>query len=180
MATELLYPDANSGTDNSWNLGAGPTKWQACLTNDGDTTYIDISGSLVYWQGFEKNDSAIGAGDTINGVKIHAWVKVNKNGKKSKLQYRVGGSTAQSAQMSVANGTYTQITYDMGATNPITALAWVLDDIDGTRRFEMGVNNNSANALYQCTQIWCEVDYTPAATGVKIPVVLNQYRRRRV
>ena len=181
MATELLYAYADSTTDTGWNLGAGSSKWQAVLTNDGDTTYIVFGGTLLVWQGFKMESSALISGDTVDNVKIHAYAQVDANGKKSKLRYRVGGSTSDSSVIIVTNGSYGQITYDMGATNPITAVGWVLDDIDGTNRFEFAINNNSAGGTqYKCTQMWVEVTYTPGATGVSIPVAQYNYRRRRI
>ncbi|OFX02423.1 MAG: hypothetical protein A3E78_01970 [Alphaproteobacteria bacterium RIFCSPHIGHO2_12_FULL_63_12] len=40
MPTNTLIPTAN-GADTAWSLGAGASKWQACITpDDADTTYI--------------------------------------------------------------------------------------------------------------------------------------------
>jgi len=166
MATELKYATENSSLDNSWTLGAGSTKWEAVLTNDGDTSYITAPGTTQVYQGFKKEDSDLLATDTINWVKIHAFMYVDKTNKKGQIRYRSGSSTSDSAQFDVTKDSYGQHTYDMGATNPITALPWTLDDIDGTNRFEMAVTNTTARSDYRCTQIWVEVDYTPLSAGV--------------
>lgn len=169
MATELLYPTAQ-GDQTTWILHAGSDKVTAVQTNDGDTSCIRRGGLVAnLYQDYTVDLSGLSSLDTINSVSIGGYLK-NNTGVGNRVNYSLnlpGGRYNYSSSF----GTDTSWTLykKTWTTNPDTSSAWVLDDIDGTNKFQIGIYNVTTAVIYYCTQIFAEIDYTPG--GASGPLV---------
>lgn len=166
MSTEILLPTAE-GAPTAWILDAGASKTVAVQTNDGDTTRIRRGGTVVLGQFFDVANSALTAADIINSVSVKALVKVATGGAGSRIQLAIQlpGGEYTSATIPVTSDT-AYLTYTKTwTTNPDTAAAWVLADIDGTYKMDCGIYNATTSIIFYCTQIFIEVDYTLGGVG---------------
>lgn len=168
MVTETLYP-ASVGTNDTWILDTGSDKTTAVQTNDGDTSRIRRGGAIVLEQDFDVDNSSLGSGDTINSVTAYGVVKSPAGGPFVELALQLPGGAYLSNRLTCTTG-YTTVS-KAWATNPDTSSAWVLDDIDGTYKFEIGIRNYTTGYIYYCTQLYIEIDYTEATDGA--PPLVN-------
>ena len=165
MATELLYPSA-IGDSDTWILDAGADKVTAVQTNDGDTSCIRRGGLIVLTQTFEVDASSLKSWDTINSITVHTWTKNNTStGPRITLELSLPGAHyTGTPSTNVTQTSYLEYTA-LFSTNPDTSSAWVLDDIDGTLKFQVGIRNASTGYIFRCTQLWIAVDYTEGTGG---------------
>ena len=174
MATEVLALEA-IGTVDQWTLTAGATKVIACQApDDDDTTYITSGATANYVQRFTLVDPAvITADDTINKVTVrwrHQRASTPAGTGRSMLV--TAGGTIFGAGVGTLVG-WTDQSDDF--TEKPGGGAW---DLTSITNIQVGVQNTLARSIY-CTTIEVTVDYTPAAGGVVIPVMMHNYRLRR-
>ncbi len=155
MAITTLYPTAN-GTDTDWTLGAGPTKYEAVQSNDGDTTFNRINSSLV------KNDTfvmqALGlTGVEVVKIRVRGYARINSGTGYLQLRIRSGANTSNSSQQTVSSS-YTLMSA-IWTTNPWTAANWRIDEIDNILEAGYASETGHGNQRLRETQVYLDIQW---------------------
>lgn len=163
---ETLRPNA-AGSEKSITSPGG-THWNLVdeAIPDGDATAV----YTIYWP-YERdlyNLPASSGSGTINNIKIHVRCRAGDNGYPTfyiaKPSLKSNGTVTDGTEIQLPSIVY--VTYSQTwATNPADAGAWSWTDIDA---LQIGVSlADGAGFAYGtwCTQVYVEVDYTPAAAG---------------
>jgi len=165
--TETLAPSGVGSETNIPTLFGAATHWQACLTNDGDTSYVEQDDDAGWKRDlFATTDSAIGEG-RINSVTIYVEAKMSAAAAQKVRTSILTNAVAYDG--SDENLTVNYATYSTTYTdNPQTTDSWTWAEIDA---MEIGVSLYDAGAgTARCTQVYAVVNYTPfvlvTATGV--------------
>lgn len=159
---ETLRPNAAGDlTEMSPNTGAN---WQ-CVDEavaDDDVTYVQATFNESYQSDLYHLPASSGLG-TINSIKVYFCVLVNTSGDASYPLLKEGGTltTGTVVGFNVAWTTHSQT----WTTNPRTGSAWQWSEIDA---LQIGIKIGSAFNIGtdECTQVYVEVDYTPAVSFV--------------
>ena len=169
MATETLRPNAAGDEENlSTVVGDGSGTHYAAVdeaTADEDTSYVECSGFNQGWQRDLYNIANHSAGsETINSVTVYARCKgINTISQTSlKIAIKTGGTVYEGNEETV---TLSYANYSkQWTTNPNTGSAWTWTEIDA---LQAGINMREPDSWdkTRCTQVYVEVDYTPAVTG---------------
>lgn len=160
MATETLRPIAN-GSYIALSRNTGTQNYQCVdeVSSDDDSTYVYTTSTSGQRDLYDLPAHSAGSG-TINSVTVKSICRRTSagGGGTARLDVLVGGSlyTGSSAGLGVS---YAEISRAM-ATSPATGAAWTWGEIDA---MEAGVNLVAPSGYEaRCTQLWVEVDYTPA------------------
>ena len=135
------------------------------VPHDGDTTFVagDLellpvaSRDLYALAGDEVPDGA-----TIQSVKVYNVVRslvITKRAGFSRLLKTNG--TVVSGGPTVGTTTYTLVSTTWN-TNPVTGLAWTVDEINSLQAGGAIQPNNDGVSNGRCTQVYIEVEYTSA------------------
>lgn len=171
MATDTRVP-TSTGFFTQWTSSSGGDVYQdvddAVGAPDDGTTYGYMQDSNgAHFFGFSA--FSVPAGATINSVTVR-WraQRTAAGGLNVRSFLRVNGSNYFGSSQSVATtwGNFSAVY----STNPDTGIAWTVNDVNGTgsnplQEFGAQSLNMAAGEEFQCTQIYIEVDYTPAAAG---------------
>jgi hypothetical protein len=155
--------DTVSGSASHWNAVNDPVG-----SPDNNSSYIQTATNGDY-DVFGYSAFSVPAGATINSVSvIFVAADGNFNGNnRMEPVLRVGGTDYKNS--SNYNPSNQQPTYDAPytanwATNPATAAAWTVDDVNGIGANPLqgfGVNSEDSSPTLRVTQVYIEVDYTP-------------------
>lgn len=160
--TETLVLDGTGSLTQIPTVFGAATHWQACLTNDDATSYVEQNGAHYDTDLFTVQDSTISNG-TIDSVTVYFRIYENKG----KAAIHTHSTTYYGSEKSPA-GTWT--TYnEVWVTNPNTSAAWTWQEVND---MEAGVAlywNGGGNA--RCTWVYAVVSYhydavTATLTGI--------------
>ena len=156
MAVEILA--MATIVTNEFTLGAGADALVAVATpDDGDTSYIANSDTLVVEQYTVANPVSVDDNDTISNVAI--VVRYNKQSGISSTVIEctaiVGGDSTSTNATAVANSTYTNRTVDF-ATAPGGG-AWTAQKV---RDLNVKIREVTAVSVARVTTLTVEVTYT--------------------
>lgn len=162
--TQVLVPQ--------WQASGGVTDVDDPVgTPDDDTTYILGDGDLGGSGGSSRFTSAsptIPAGSTSISVLVK-WRYRETAGNVSAVGLLFVNSTQYTGSTCENTGTYVDCS-STWATNPNTAAAWTVDDVNGTgaaplQQFGHTLSGIGAGEDARVTQVYLEIDYTPPASG---------------
>ena len=160
--TLTLRPNG-AGSSQQWDTNDHTLVDEA--VPDEDTTYIKdaYNGGVSYNSSYAFPDHTTEAG-TINSVKVYARCRGTHAAGGAGIFYViivVGGVLKGLGGPKTLTNAYQDTSYTW-ATNPDTASAWTWTDIDNLDAGVRGYENTAAKEI-RCTQIYVEVDYSPAA-----------------
>jgi hypothetical protein len=179
MATETLRPNAVGDATNfiSYPNEADPT-WQMVdeESEDGNATHARCTSSTWVKDLYNIADHSIGSG-VINFIKVYAlcWHSLpSGDADQSSLKILIKAGAGSGAPDTEGEGgeewtpklvENRQLFSYQWNTNPATSNAWTWDEIDNLQ-IGMYLRTPKADGSGQsrCTQVYVEVDYTPAAT----------------
>lgn len=125
---------------------------------DDDTTYIeDSSGN--YHRDLYNLPASSGSG-TINFIKVYFRCTHNYGTDYAKPSIKSDSTVTDGTEVEIGSGwnTYSQ----QWNTNPADGQPWQWADIDA---LQIGVSLKAYSTTPECTQVYVEVDYTPAPAG---------------
>lgn len=184
MATQTRIPTADQ-TDGSFTRSDTGTNTDlySVVADANDTTYIlragGTSNCLFAFTAFD----APGASDTINYVRVRVRAQNNGVGSNSASGRIQVNGTAYNA--TAQNLTSSWVNYDFDwATNPNTGIAWTVDDVKGTGAAPLqyvgwSLTGVGGSEEARAAEIEITVDYTPAAGGSSIVVIVGMMNRQR-
>ena len=162
--TETLAPDGVGNETAIPNLFGAATHWQANLTNDGNTSYVQQVAAPWARDLFTTTDTAIGAGWIIDVTVYMVTSEFGADGGLGKTSIRTNGTTYDGAETALTVAYTTDSTTYI--TNPQTGNSWTWAEVDA---MEIGVSLSDANQS-RCTQVYAVVNYSPTtsvtATGI--------------
>jgi hypothetical protein len=159
----LTQWDTVSGSPSHWNAVDDPVG-----SPDGNSSYIETSTNNDY-DVFGYTAFSVPAGATINSVSVIFVARDGNFTGNNRMEsvIRVNGTDYNSTGNYNPSGTFFYDTFTANwATNPATLLPWTVDDVNGigTNPIEgFGVVSEDASPSLRVTQVYIEVDYTPAA-----------------
>lgn len=167
MATETLRPNA-AGDETSINTQypSSGEHWDKVdeETADNDTTKVYNWQVTSYQRDLYNLPASSGSG-TINFIRIYFRVKNYGNSNGCAKPSLKSDSTVTDGTEVSPSPLNTWITYSQQwNTNPADGQAWEWADIDA---LQIGVSlkaGGTSSDAAQCTQVYVEVDYTPAIT----------------
>ena len=160
MSSETLRPNAAGASATCVKSGC-TSNWECVdeAVSDGDTTYCqcDYNGKDLH----NIDNSALGAGTTINKVTLHAIIK------RYDATYNHGyigiksDSTESWSDLITLPESWTEETKEY-TTDPNTGSAWTVAAINA---LQIGYKSgpDAPTASIKCTQVYVVVDYTPPA-----------------
>jgi len=159
-ATTTLNPD---GPGNYTNLKVFPTSsahWDACTSDDGDTTYVYGDNATYLTDLYNLSDLSLTG--TINSVTVHIKARsTSAHGQSSaRTAIRTGGFDYFGSPTQLSRS-YTDTDYSTPySKNPNTSDNWTRADINS---LQAGVSllHGKAGEQSRCTKVWVVVDYTP-------------------
>jgi len=169
--TEDLFPTANGFTNTLTNVGC--TNSYECVDEnppDDDTTYLHTTAIQTYqYDLFELQNHTGGQFDTINSVTVKYRVRCENAGGsvcKFKSYLRTESTNYEGAEKLSSGVTYINYT-EVYNTNPNTGTAWTIQQVNDLQA-GFGLNGflNSEGNRARGTQVFVQVDYTPAAEPV--------------
>jgi len=172
MATDTRVPTGNSAVANDFTASAG-NRWECVddpVGSPNDATDFVFKQNSNGTQRFTHAAFSIPGGSTINSVTVRFRAQRTAAGACTLApMIRVGSTntTGTSQAMTTSWADY----FQTWATNPNTASAWTVDQVNGVDATnplsEFGVNSGglASGEEVQLTQIYIEVDYTAAAAG---------------
>lgn len=163
MATVVLAP-TNNGSTMSWSVLVGAaSKWEACLTNDGDTSYSGatwVDGTEVL--GLFGMDNLPSTVAKVTDVTVTVIVRRN-NASLANIRPALklsGGSVQYSGSNFTSSTSYVTISYSFGS--------FTIAEVNGMEcGAELGTNFWSTF----CTQVYATVTYIPVAVYPTDPLV---------
>lgn len=171
MPTETLRPNAD-GDKKQWDLPSSGDHYDEVdeTSPDEDSTYIAVlaTNPAAERDLFQlPNPSNIQEGDTINSVKVYYRVRGTKyTSTRAMPVVKTHGTEYQGGTMQSFGTSYETKSYTW-TTNPNTGNAWTLQElnnlqagVEGTRGIGGGFPPQFDET--RCTQVYIEVDYTPA------------------
>jgi peptidoglycan/xylan/chitin deacetylase (PgdA/CDA1 family) len=169
-----VFPGGN-GYYNDWSVYPSGNKYDAVVTNDGDSTYISETSDNDA-QTFTFPGTGVPAGSTINSVTINVVARHNSGSSNPRIKLRAekGSHTYDRSDSGDMNLTSSYAPYSWTLTsNPFTHNQWTLAEVNAwSTRFGVvktdGSFSGSGNNI-RVTQISVSVDYSPALT-----VAINQ------
>jgi len=145
------------GAETNLALFGAPTNWQACASDDGDTTYVHQLANAWLRDTYDTQDSAIASGP-INSVTV--FIKARElvaGGAQAMTALRTHGVVYDGAvkNLVAAYALYSTVYAD----NPNTVAAWTWAEVDA---MEVGVSLKGDGAVpAYCTYVYATVNYTP-------------------
>lgn len=169
MATEILRPNAAGDENALLHKGGGSgnvNNWQEVdeVIADEGGTYVVKVGTGYLRDLYELPAHSVGSG-TINSITIYfriscfeaAGIVYGKPAQKSGATITEGTQQSEpGTDWSTKSQTYT--------TNPATTNAYTWAEIDALQ-IGVALNTSSSTRTGGCTQVYVEVDYTPAPAG---------------
>ena len=170
MVDEILRPNSDIYT-TGWNKTEAD--YHSCVdevTKDDDTTYVTAPTTAVILRLGLPNPGLSG---TITKVTIYNWVRSTNASYEgaAKTLIRTGGNIFYGT-LGTPGTSYVEYKTEY-ANNPNTSNAWTWDEIDA---LECGVyayagqSGEFPNITYyplRCTQVYIEIEYTPAVNSKK-------------
>ena len=150
---ETQYPDTGSHYDKVDEE-----------TADDNSTYVRISSGESRWERDLYNLYNSSSSGTINSITVYARVLTdNQTFNKYKIAIKSGTTVSESDEIYNTQGYTYETSSETWTTNPATSSAWTWSEIDS---LQAGVNlyfhSTRVNYIIRCTQIYVEVNYTPA------------------
>ncbi len=164
MATETLRPNAaGDETAIATQYPAPPFHWDKVddPSPDEDSTYVE-NDTAASWQRDLYNLPASSGNGTINFIKIYFRCKYEIGLAAAKPSLKSNSTVTDGTQIFLTSSwvTYSQ----QWNTNPADAAAWEWADIDALQ-IGVSLKRGSLGTYHAlCTQVYVEVDYTPAVT----------------
>lgn len=169
--TETLAPNGAGSETNITTLFGAATHWQANLTNNGNTSYVDTSEDDYEDDLYATTNSGIGAGVIVSVVVHIVAERVDVAfAAEGETRLRTNGMTYSGAENNLANA-YTDYSTTY-ANNPQTTVAWTWAEVDA---MEIGVSLKSLNGTGRCTQVYAVVTYYPVISVDITPVPSAEY-----
>lgn len=170
VATNMTLAPEGVGSNTTVGILFGaPTHWEATLTNDGDTSYVQGNWGGGYQQDlYATANSGVTFSGNINSVTVYMVCK--GNGDFAETALRTNGTTYNGIQTALGVGYLTYSTVYIN--NPQTGVGWTWAEIDG---MEIGVNLWLQVAAPRCTQVYAVVNYYPGYIVSLTPVLSNIY-----
>lgn len=170
MPVEFLLPTAD-GANNAWTLGAGASKWGACTSNDGDTSYITAT-AIPQAQSFQHVAPSLPVG-LVNTAKV-SWIMKNGGGGAANVRpkfVRADGTNAVNGVAQTSGAAYGNFV-SAALGNPYAGGGtWNDTDI---RNAQMGVETQLGGAFdMRVTYVDVTLDYVPAALGGLTSLVIG-------
>jgi hypothetical protein len=160
MATETLRPNAAGDYTNLTPVDSA-TNWENVdeASADDDTTY-NYGGTTQVKDAYALADTAIPAGSTINSVTVYfRCKKIATAWRKFQPFLRLGTDETAGTNLEV-QGTAGYDTYNEALARPGGG-DWAVSDLDS---LQVAIGCQAETGSARCTQIYVEVDYTPAVT----------------
>lgn len=160
MATEYIRPDGDQFVQ--WENvfpAAPPTHYDKIdeAAKDDDVTFVSTTVSWKEENFTLGNTVTLGAGDTINSIKVVSYAKTNVGSENIRQHIVTGGTHYYGAQVAVGT-TYTKVE-DTWVDNPNTTNPWTKAEIDA---LNAGFFSRGVSTELFVTQLYIEIDYTPA------------------
>lgn len=169
MATQTRAPTSDEAASGTLSGSAG-TRW-ALVDDYPDTTGVDIItfGTVTALITFGFSAFTIPAGSTSISVQVQYYDGEAATGANNcGGRVKVGGSYFNAATHNPAGTTYTA-REDNWATNPKTAAAWTVDDVNGVGANALqafGINSTDSNPTFRVSSVRLQVTYTaPSSSG---------------
>jgi len=155
--TTTLYPNT-AGNSTQLSRSGAASNWQACTSDDGDTSYVYTTNSN--WQTDLYNLSDVSLAGTINSVTVYIRARANTNPTQTSAQTAIrtrnntyyGTEITLTTSYAVYSTTYT--------TNPRGG-AWTWAQINALQAGARLRRPAGTNTQSRVTQVWVVVDYTP-------------------
>ena len=155
---ETLRPNGTSSSEED-SSGGSYTEIDEVVADE-DVTKVSVSDETVDDAWALENHSA-GSG-TINSVAVYfrgRWQYKTGGWMRAEIYFNFSFYRGDSETLTESYVTYNHV----WSQNPNTSAAWTWDDIDALKA---GIQMYSvAQAYTHCTQVYVEVDYTPAASS---------------
>lgn len=167
--TETLAPmGAGNLTENG--LYGAATNWEACLTNDSDTSYVYYGSAAYKTDLYATANHSSGFGD-INSVTVYMVVKESNSDCYAKTALRTHDTNFLGSEIYLTGSYETEST--VYTTNPSTNSTWTWGEVDN---MEIGVSlKGDGTDEGRCTQVYTIVDYTPTYSVDITPVSSGEY-----
>jgi hypothetical protein len=151
-----ILPNATGDENSIFGLVGAGSSWQACNTDDSDTSYVYETGSNFARDLFNLGDTT-GTG-AIDNVVVYIKVRgtvAGNNGAETSI--KTEGTTYDGAAVNVTTSYQTSST--IYTTNPKTHAAWTWDEINS---LQAGVRlaRPSSGESSRATYVWVVVNYT--------------------
>lgn len=143
-----ILPSSNWNV--GWALGAGSSRWEACRSDDGDTSYIYKVGDVISDQIFEMDDLGLPAGVMTDNVRIYMKCKHGSGSAPEVRTAVVIGTSYHYGTAETLTSNWTDYFTDH-ILNPETGKKWTRSELDGVR---MGLESVAGQTTTKaCTQI---------------------------
>ena len=172
MVTTITLRPTGAGYSTMWpsQYPAYGSHWDKLdeAPTDENSTYIGL-GSLGEVLDLFTHDGYVGDGD-ISEVRLLVRGCNNAGGSSYswwKGALRISGTNYYGSEVNYATTIpYTTWTWTW-TTNPATTIAWRWSDIEALQ-FGIAARNGTGGDTTRCTQIYLEIDFTPAESGGNI------------
>jgi len=174
-SSETLAPNGAGSETNINTLFGAATHWQACLTDDGDTSYVAQTTGAFMRDLYACTNTGIGAG-IITSVEIHVVVKETGINAEFATAVKTNGVVHEGAETELPAG-YTD--YDTTYfDNPETTVPWTWADIDA---MEIGLKirgDIGGGSHGRCTRVYAVVNFDPVISLSISPVLSAEMNLR--
>lgn len=160
MPVQTLIPTANDTLFNAWLLGAGASKFSACQTNDGDTSYITTS-FINDRQGFSMSLLSEAA-ESIISVTVHSIARETAGDALYRAYSNIAAVTADYT-INTLVAAYTLFS-NVAVARP-TGGPWVPNDFLTGTLVRFGVQKTGGGGNSRVTLLNVDIDYIQETGG---------------
>lgn len=174
--TQTLYPDGVGDATGITSVFGAVTHWGAQLTNDGDVSYVYVTGAMGGYVNdtYAAQDGTIPAGSTITSVIVHALARCTGVGAAAGIEtvVRLGGVSVTSPAHSPLTNAYAD--YSDSLARPGGG-AWTSADI---ANLQIGVSaiNTAVGEETRITQVYVVITYTAPDMTVHLYNIASGYK----
>lgn len=155
---QTLAPNGAGDLTNIPILVGAATDWQAQLTNDGDTSYVEETLDAGSEDTYSMEDGTIPPYAVIDSVTVHALIKGMVDGVNTKYRVvvRLGGADTASALLPPGTGAYNDVSFSLGKPGGGT---WAPTDIPNLQAGVILYGYVAGGGSVRSTQVYVVIAY---------------------
>lgn len=165
-ATEILRPNASgSYSECEWHGASSNYRCVDEAIADEDSTYVYKSGGGASLDTYNIQNRSEGSG-TVNSVTVYARARADGvDNMRAQIVIRTHAAIYYGNEIALIGNAGWNNYSENWSTNPYTGEAWTWSEI---QYLQIGIKlYDDGNGYPECTQVYAEVNYTPAFQGVE-------------